>query len=41
MAHEFLFTDQFKGPGGLKRMLAAYIVMSLGAGLMALIGKWA
>lgn len=41
MAHEFLFTDQFKGPGGLKRMLAAYIVMSLGAGLMALLGKWA
>ncbi|KAK5773683.1 low-affinity Zn(2+) transporter ZRT2 PWA37_004964 [Arxiozyma heterogenica] len=41
MAHEFLFTNQFKGPGGLKRMLAAYIVMSLGAGLMALLGKWA
>lgn len=41
MAHEFLFSNQFKGPGGLKRMVAAYIVMCLGAGLMALLGKWA
>lgn len=41
MAHEFLFSNQFKGPGGLKKMLSAYVIMCLGAGLMALLGKWA
>lgn len=41
MAHEFLFSNQFKGHGGLKRMLSAYLIMCLGAGLMALLGKWA
>ncbi|CCK71303.1 low-affinity Zn(2+) transporter ZRT2 KNAG_0G02460 [Huiozyma naganishii CBS 8797] len=41
MAHEFLFSNQFKGPGGLKKMLYAYFIMCLGAGLMALLGKWA
>lgn len=41
MAHEFLFSNQFKGPGGLKKMLSAYLIMCLGAGLMALLGKWA
>ena len=41
MAHEFLFSNQFKGPGGLKKMLYAYVIMCLGAGLMALLGKWA
>lgn len=41
MAHEFLFSNQFKGPNGFKRMLYAYLVMCLGAALMALLGKWA
>lgn len=41
MAHEFLFSSQFKGPDGVKRMLWAYFVMCLGAGLMALLGRWA
>ncbi|EGV63550.1 low-affinity Zn(2+) transporter zrt2 [Yamadazyma tenuis] len=41
MAHEFLYSDQFKGPGSFKRMVAAYIVVVFGAGLMALLGRWA
>lgn len=41
MAHEFLFSDQFKGPGGAKRMMIAYVVVCFGAGLMALLGRWA
>lgn len=41
MAHEFLFSKQFKGPDGLKKMLFAYLVMCCGAGIMALLGKWA
>ncbi|GEQ70839.1 hypothetical protein JCM33374_g4519 [Metschnikowia sp. JCM 33374] len=41
MAHEFLFSGEFKGPGGTKRMLQAYFTMCLGCGLMALLGKWA
>lgn len=41
MAHEFLFSDQFKGKGGGRQMITAYLIMCLGAGLMALIGKWA
>lgn len=41
MAHEFLYSNQFKGEGGLKKMLLAYFVMCWGAGLMALLGKWA
>jgi len=41
MAHEFLYSNQFKGKGGLKKMLLAYFVMCWGAGLMALLGKWA
>lgn len=41
MAHEFLFSDEFKGPGGFKKMIWAYIVMCVGAGLMALLGRWA
>ncbi|CCD26034.2 low-affinity Zn(2+) transporter ZRT2 NDAI_0G02570 [Naumovozyma dairenensis CBS 421] len=41
MAHEFLYSNQFKGPDGFKKMLAAYFIMCLGAGLMALLGKWA
>lgn len=41
MAHEFLYSNQFKGEGGLKKSLLAYLVMCLGAGLMALLAKWA
>lgn len=41
MAHEFLFSNEFKGHGGFKKMIVAYIIMCCGAGLMALLGKWA
>lgn len=41
MAHEFLFSDQFKGPNGLKKMISAYLVVCFGAGVMALLGRWA
>lgn len=41
MAHEFLFTDAFKGPGGTRRMLQAYACMCFGCGIMALLGRWA
>lgn len=41
MAHEFLFCDDFKGRTGFKRMIIAFLVMCVGAGLMALLGKWA
>ena len=41
MAHEFMFSEEFKGPDGLRRMLAAYFTMCVGAALMALLGKWA
>lgn len=41
MAHEFLFSNQFKGKEGFKKMLFAYVIMCCGAGLMALLGKWA
>ncbi|KAL3231633.1 Zinc-regulated transporter 2 [Nakaseomyces bracarensis] len=41
MAHEFLFSSQFKGEGGFKRMLYAYVIMATGAGVMALLGRWA
>lgn len=41
MAHEFLFSDEFKGKGGGLKMLRAYFIMCCGAGLMALLGKWA
>lgn len=41
MAHEFLYSGQFKGPGGTKRMFIAYIVVCFGCGLMALLGRWA
>lgn len=41
MAHEFLYSNQFKGPDGFKKMLSAYFVMCLGAALMAVLGKWA
>ncbi|KAK6455818.1 low affinity zinc transporter [Scheffersomyces xylosifermentans] len=41
MAHEFLYSNEFKGEGGFKKMLAAYFIMCWGTGLMALLGKWA
>lgn len=41
MAHEFLYSNQFKGSKGFRNMMAAYLVMCVGAGLMALLGKWA
>jgi zinc transporter 1/2/3 len=40
MAHEFMFSPTMqKAP--LKVLLAAFFLMCLGAGLMALLGKWA
>lgn len=41
MAHEFLFSNEFKGEGGFQKMMFAYGIMCVGAGLMALLGKWA
>ncbi|KAH3662352.1 hypothetical protein OGAPHI_005604 [Ogataea philodendri] len=40
MAHEFLFSDEFKGKENMKKMVLAYVVMCTGAGLMALLGGW-
>jgi zinc transporter 1/2/3 len=41
MAHEFLFSGEFKGKEGFKKMLLAYFIMCWGAGLMSLLGRWA
>ncbi|KAH3681380.1 hypothetical protein WICPIJ_007649 [Wickerhamomyces pijperi] len=41
MAHEFLYSNQFKKKDGLGNMIAAYLLMCLGAALMALLAKWA
>lgn len=41
MAHEFFHSDSFKGTDSFKLKLYAYFIMCLGAGIMALIGKWA
>lgn len=41
MAHEFLYSDEFKSADGTKRMLLAYACMCVGTGLMALLGRWA
>ncbi|CAN3354526.1 zinc-regulated transporter 2 [Diutina catenulata] len=41
MAHEFLFSNEFKGQNGFKKMLWAFFIMCWGAGLMALLGRWA
>lgn len=41
MAHEFLYSNEFKGDDGFRRMVWAYLVMCVGAGLMALLGRWA
>ena len=40
MAHEFMFSPSMnRAP--IKKVLAAMLLMYLGAGLMALLGKWA
>lgn len=39
MAHEFIYSTQFKG--NFKLMFLAFFIMCWGAGLMALLGKWA
>ncbi|CCK68184.1 uncharacterized protein KNAG_0A05180 [Huiozyma naganishii CBS 8797] len=41
MAHEFLYSNQFNGADGFKKMILAYVIMCFGVGLMALLGKWA
>lgn len=41
MAHEFLYSHQFNGENGFRKMILAYICMCFGTGLMALLGKWA
>ena len=41
MAHEFLYSNEFKSSDGTKRIIFAYLCMVLGAGLMALLGRWA
>lgn len=41
MAHDFIFSDQFRKKGQLKNMLFAYFLVCLGCGLMALLAKWA
>ena len=40
MAHEFLFSTEMRR-GSISVTLAAFACMCLGAGLMALLGKWA
>lgn len=40
MAHEFMFNNYMQ-QASIKTVLAAFFVMCLGAGLMALLGKWA
>jgi solute carrier family 39 (zinc transporter), member 1/2/3 len=40
MAHEFMFNPEMR-KSSIKMMLFAYACMCLGAGLMALLGKWA
>ncbi|KAB2571029.1 Zinc/iron permease [Lasiodiplodia theobromae] len=40
MAHEFMFSPSMaKAP--IKKVISAFVLMCLGAGLMALLGKWA
>lgn len=40
MAHEFMFSNYMQ-KASIKVVMAAFITMCLGAGLMALLGKWA
>lgn len=41
MAHEFLFSNEFKLDKSAKRMVIAFICMCFGTGIMALLGRWA
>lgn len=41
MAHEFLYSNEFKSEDGTRRIIFAYLCMCTGAGLMALLGRWA
>jgi solute carrier family 39 (zinc transporter), member 1/2/3 len=40
MAHEFMFNPEMR-KSSIKVMVSAFLYMCLGAGLMALLGKWA
>jgi zinc transporter 1/2/3 len=40
MAHEFMFNPEMR-KSSIKMMVSAFLCMCLGAGLMALLGKWA
>jgi zinc transporter 1/2/3 len=40
MAHEFMFNHEMR-KASIKMVLLAYSIMCLGAGIMALLGKWA
>lgn len=40
MAHDFMFNPEMR-KSSIKMMLFAYLCMCIGAGLMALLGKWA
>lgn len=39
MAHEFLYSNQFKGKP-MRQVVLAYLTVCAGAGIMALLGKW-
>lgn len=41
MAYDFLYSSTLKGENSTRRKIFAYILLSLGACLMALIGRWA
>ncbi|ODV82377.1 ZIP zinc/iron transport family [Suhomyces tanzawaensis NRRL Y-17324] len=41
MAYDFFFSPDFKGKNGMANTIKAYILLSIGAGIMAVIGKWA
>ena len=41
MAHEFMFSSYMRKTAKMREVLAAFGMMCLGAGLMALLGKWA
>ncbi|KAF2671452.1 putative plasma membrane low affinity zinc ion transporter [Microthyrium microscopicum] len=40
MAHEFIFSPQMRN-APIKTVIAAFVLMCFGAGIMALLGKWA
>lgn len=41
MSHEVMENEEFRGKKGFKKMMSAVTVMACGAGLMALLAKWA